>query len=716
MPYRIISAEALLICLFLLPRTALADSGLESTGCVYDADKLYLKVRASTEGTLTVQYKSPPPAKGSASAKLETKRFDVSPGDNTFALSEATEADRILKVTFGASTATLFANRGSWFVGPSGLNTKVSYPSAEIIDSSELSLTESDFSATFGAAAAPTRATVGRSLGVDGGDGLKVDKRYRFIDFDAHGTVGPVKVTVTERLDDNRLQYWDYSMMIDQNPRRFAVPFEKLIPRSTTNKPLSGIHSIAWQTVRPVREGDTIAVSRLTLAEGGPYVTSINGASKGAVSVTLGGRRIDGISLHFRDPQGVESSLPVRAKTISVPDAAREIWFCYPSNSKRVSSGTSAPEIAPLVCDPPDAPFTTYSVPPRDGSPLRIDRFDREVPVNAFRLKAALFGSSETVEQRLDAEHRDGALSIVYYPESEEDYAGIYTDLPERYAAPYKTLSISLKGSIPLNFISAGIKDRSGREARIPFISYRLGDETPANPFYDWTGMNTHDAADDEGFTTAAFPIDAFRAAFYNLFEGHAELKDISGISVTMYYGGPNVFHEMELKRASLTRDIVPISITAFDGDLYGINALGGVNFDEAGNGGEIDVRLNADGYYGKGLKVTVKLPQPESYGLVAFGFGRLDISDYRNLTFYVRGQFGDENDAFVYLNDGGHRSKVPLKQYTKVTRMWRKVTIPLNDFKKMGVNLSLLSQLILAWEDQFLSKQTIYFDNFMFE
>ena len=47
---------------------------------------------------------------------------------------------------------------------------------------------------------------------------------------------------------------------------------------------------------------------------------------------------------------------------------------------------------------------------------------------------------------------------------------------------------------------------------------------------------------------------------------------------------------------------------------------------------------------------------------------------------------------------------------------MWRKVMIPLSDFKKKGVDLSCLSQLILAWEDRYISAQTIYFDDFVFE
>jgi hypothetical protein len=354
-------------------------------------------------------------------------------------------------------------------------------------------------------------------------------------------------------------------------------------------------------------------------------------------------------------------------------------------------------------------------VPPRDGTPLEVDRFDNEVPVNVFRLPFVTFGSSETVERRLDTAQGNHVFSIAYYPEGIEDYAGFSTNLPEKVLTPYKSISFSVRGSIPPNAVLAGIKDQAGREARIPFISYWPGDETAVNPLYDLSGMNEENIMDRDGFKTVSFPIAAFRAAFYNLFEGHAELRDISGVSLTMTFGGEDVFHELEVKHAAFYRDIVPISITAFDGDMYGINALGGVNFDESGNGGAIDVRLNADGYYGKGLKVTVSLPRAESYGLAAFGFGRLDVSDYNNISFYVRGEFGDE-DAFVFLNDGKRRTKVSLKQYTKVTKMWRKVTIPLCDFKKKGIDLSHLSQLILAWEETIVSKAILYFDNFMFE
>ena len=148
---------------------------------------------------------------------------------------------------------------------------------------------------------------------------------------------------------------------------------------------------------------------------------------------------------------------------------------------------------------------------------------------------------------------------------------------------------------------------------------------------------------------------------------------------------------------------------------MYGINALGGVNFEESDNGGEIDVRLNSYGYYGKGLRVAVSLSRPESYGLVAMGFGRLDVTDYRAVSFYVRGEYGEE-DAVVYLNDGKCRASVEISQFIQVTKMWRKVAIPLSAFKKKGIDLSRLSQLILAWEDKVISQQIIYFDNFIFE
>ena len=146
-----------------------------------------------------------------------------------------------------------------------------------------------------------------------------------------------------------------------------------------------------------------------------------------------------------------------------------------------------------------------------------------------------------------------------------------------------------------------------------------------------------------------------------------------------------------------------------------GINALGGVNFSESRNGGRIDVRLNADGYYGKGLRVEVTLEGPASYALVALGFGKLDVSDYTHVSFVVRGAHGDE-DALVYLNDGKRRAALPLGRYIGVTKMWRKVRIPLRDFEEKGVDLSHLSQLVLAWESAPVRGRVLYFDDFAFE
>jgi hypothetical protein len=572
------------------------------------------------------------------------------------------------------------------------------------------------FGAAVGRNADIKNFSIGRSLGRDEGYGIALDKQRQSLVITARGTVGPVVINLTQRIGPDELKYWEYHLAVGEEMKRYEVPLRKFIPRGGASKPLTSIHSITLRVLNPVKKGDQVVVDFFGLAKEGVALTSIDLDSPTQATARLIGAKDQPCALYYKDASGHKAKLYVDDNRFLLPREARTVWVCFEK------SRASAPGEEILraderitVCDPPDAPLTTYQVPPNGDDPLVVDRFDTKTGVNAFRIPFVVFGSSQSVEEQTTVERLHGSLRLTFYPEEITDYAGYLSYLPESAPETYKTLAITVRGSIPPNNLLAGIKDASGREARIPFISYWLGDETAANPLYDIEGMNPKSEADEEGFRTVLFPIDAFRTVFYNVFKGHAELRDIRGVSVTMSNGGEEVFHDVEIRRVELIDKVVPITVTAFDGDMYGINALGGVNFSESQKGGDIDVRLNSDGYYGAGLRVKVTLPRNDSYALVAMGFGRLDVTDYKYLTFYVRGKFGDE-EANIYLNDGETRAAVKLESYKGISKMWRKVKIPLSDFLLKGVNLTRVSQLILAWEDKITSEQEIYFDNFMFE
>jgi hypothetical protein len=715
----VINRNAILFVVFalitVLSGRARCAEGFESFSYGYGERQLFLKIRVPEAGTLEVRFRAVL-EDGSLKGKVRQERFPVNLGENVLVLEPVPENAHRISMTLGAAKVEVYANRGTWYTAPAAKQVTLPHTRPELAPKGDVVATPTGFTAQVEASKTPGPITLGRSFAPDGGYGLALQRSHRALVFETRGAFGPVIVTLTERVDNTSLRYWDYPMSIDGKAQRYEIPFVKFTPRDAISAPIKTVFAVSFKTLNPAKPGERLTVSHLGVSPGGPFVASITRSGKSMAKVRVGGpRRAEG-TLFYRDKDGKEASMSTRAPSITIPGEAERLWLCHRRAVASRSSGEAANlAVRVRVCDPPDAPLTYYGVASAGSASLVVDEFASSVPVNAFRIPVIIFGSSHEVEQAMSVERTDGNLRLTYYPKEAEDYAGYLSYLPGRFSDQYKTLSVSVRGSLPPKHMLAGIKDQDGREARMPFISYWRGDETSENPLYDLKGMNTEDITDKEGFKTVRFPLDGFRAAFHNVFAGHVELKDISAVSLTMTYGGLDVFHEMEVKRVAFTRDVVPITITAFDGDMYGINALGGVNFDESANGGQIDVRLNSAGYYGKGLRVAVTLPKTSSYGLVAMGFGRLDVTDYSALSFYVRGEHGDEI-ATVYLNDGKRRAQVPLGKYIQVTKMWRKVTIPLEDFEKQGVRLTRLTQLILAWEARYLKDQIMYFDNFVFE
>ncbi|MCP4602263.1 MAG: hypothetical protein GY847_17390 [Proteobacteria bacterium] len=703
------------------PRALFAEEVFRSIDFHYSEDGLILNVHAAKAGSLSLRY-TPVNRKGKPQKTSKTKQFDVVPGENDLLLKVGPESGHYIRLSLDTSQVNIFANRGVWFSSIKDRHAATSRMNYQFdgVDRVDDVMLAAGFNVSIGRRSGnASDIAVGRTLGFDSGYGLLLDNKQRVLVLIAKSTVGPVTITISQRLNAKTVQYWDYNMVLGPRIKRYEIPLKKFKRRGKSTRPLTSIHSVSLNSFRPVNAGDKIAVKYFGLSSGGPFVSTITRDHRLGSIVEIEGASRQNSFLYFRDKERNESTLPLKSNKIRVPENAREVWVCYSRQSVHDNGPIGGQRGNVSICDPPDAPMSTYGVITGKDDPLIVDRFETQTQVNSFRMPVVVFGSSAEVENGLTMERLGNGLRITYYPDSIDDYAGYLTYLPKSISKDYETLAVTLRGSIPPNYVLVGVQDSGGKEARIPIISYWRGDQTAANPLYDLEKIDakqeSHSPYVKEGFYTVLIPIDAFRAAFYNVFKGHAFLKDISAISVTMTSGGSEVFHEIELRRVAFLSDISPISITAFDGDQYGINALGGVIFSEHDRGGLVDVRLNADGYYGKGLRVEITLDRNESYGLVALGFGKLDVNDYNSLSFYVRGEHGNE-DAVIYLNDGHTRASVHLKDYVGVTSMWQKVTIPLSAFKEKIVDVRRLSQLILAWEEQRILGHIIYFDNFTFE
>ena len=112
-------------------------------------------------------------------------------------------------------------------------------------------------------------------------------------------------------------------------------------------------------------------------------------------------------------------------------------------------------------------------------------------------------------------------------------------------------------------------------------------------------------------------------------------------------------------------------------------------------------------------------------YTLLRTGTRFLDATPYQSLTFWVRGQMGEENFV-VGLADrhwdevGDSVKSEPIGQYLperKLTSQWQKATIPLSTF---FVDLKQLASIAVCFEGSIFpggtGKGTVYIDDLMLE
>jgi hypothetical protein len=92
---------------------------------------------------------------------------------------------------------------------------------------------------------------------------------------------------------------------------------------------------------------------------------------------------------------------------------------------------------------------------------------------------------------------------------------------------------------------------------------------------------------------------------------------------------------------------------------------------------------------------------------------GGVDCREVRTVSFLIRGAAGGEKPN-VYLDDGNHRWGVPIDKYTRLTKDWTRVTIPLHDFADFGIDLSHIDEFQLAFEWEKMSG-TVYIADITF-
>ena len=91
-----------------------------------------------------------------------------------------------------------------------------------------------------------------------------------------------------------------------------------------------------------------------------------------------------------------------------------------------------------------------------------------------------------------------------------------------------------------------------------------------------------------------------------------------------------------------------------------------------------------------------------------------IDARDFKNLVIRIKGQNGNE-EPNIYLHDGCTRKCLRPLEYGKITGSWQELILPLDLYRKKGIDLSQLEtlQLVFEWKEM---NGTIYIDKIWFE
>ncbi len=712
----------------------------------YKDDKLHLKIWSPKEQQTKITWIGVND-QGRLTGDSQKKIVDLELGENTVDLKVKDVSGHRVRFRLSGTDHHIWANRGTWYSLPKIMSVadirKPNEP-VPLSRAADIQLARGFGSVIGRLAASEPHLTLGRTLGYESGYGITVKKdRHAFL-LIANGTVGPIKLTVGQRLSKTKFQYWDYYMVISPTMKRYVIPLDRFTRRGRSSLPFKSIHSIAIRSLHPVEMGDKMYVGYVGLARPGPTLADVRPAKDGYTAIVRGSLQHDAV-LSYRKRDGKKVDRPVKkSRVFHLPKKAEKAWLCYnedpvgPSRSKEEKQKKANMRI----CDPADAPHASFRVPTGRNQTYVLDNFDTLTHVNPYHIPIIVFGSTTPVERDIKFRRTGHSITVTVFPLTEDDYGGYITYFPQYVPEGFLTLELSVRGRVPPEEVRVGIRDISDREARVSLRSYLKG-EKPVPCFQ--TGQNLDNDGDpsvndtqapdceetvgaflglerDDIMTTGVdfrkvkIPLEAFRAIMRNSFVGKPNLDKFKSVSLTMLNGGVDVAHQIEIEHVHLTGESVPITIACFDGERKGLTALGGVIVVEGQSGGRIDAQFDAEGYeQSKGLRVEVSNQRPEGYGLVALSLGRIDASAYTNLTFNMRGTRRSDS-ALIFMTDGKNRVSVNLKDYTDVAPKWRQVMIPLSAFSDKDVDLKNLTQIILVWQGQNIDREVLYFDDFILE
>jgi hypothetical protein len=125
---------------------------------------------------------------------------------------------------------------------------------------------------------------------------------------------------------------------------------------------------------------------------------------------------------------------------------------------------------------------------------------------------------------------------------------------------------------------------------------------------------------------------------------------------------------------------------------------------DISGYGGICEVEVLADRQHPDGfLRITYKVSLPESYAGFSGKLKGLDLTNYKKLSFDVKGKSGNEVFSVALADSpGGKKAKVSITSFLPdgLSSEWRKVTIPLKEFDAFSQKKNIDGSLSFLFEN----------------
>jgi PKD repeat protein len=326
---------------------------------------------------------------------------------------------------------------------------------------------------------------------------------------------------------------------------------------------------------------------------------------------------------------------------------------------------------------------------------ILVDDFDQTKASNALGGATSTFSSGASAQAGVSFVAREGQLAgyalRIDYDVPQAGFAGYVSALEGIDLRDHQALTLRVKRSSADADLLVGLKEVSGRESKL-----RLSQYLPQLDSDDWQEV--------------AIPI----AAFAGL-EKRARLENLSfSFETDVHVRGFVLIDDVAFQRR-----LTSVAVDDFE-RADGKGALGvagrtfatgaaAINGQVVRNSPNRVYRLSYGGSIGARDTAAGDLM---SYAGWATSLGGIDCSRCKTLSFRIKGAAGGESDDLsIYLDDGGARWGVPLKQHATVTTEWQLVTIPLEDFAGYGVDMTHLAEIQLVFEWQKMSG-TVYVDD----